>query len=75
MIAVAAAPQHVAFGPRAAYVASGEGRSVTVHGLTDGRVLRRARVPLVPLCAIADTRRTATQENSEPALRRGIQVG
>jgi len=46
IIAAAAAPQHVAFGPRAAYVASGEGRSVTVHGLADGRVLQRARVPL-----------------------------
>jgi len=41
-----AAPQHVAFGPHAAYVASGEGRSLTVHALDDGRVRRRARTPL-----------------------------
>ena len=41
-----AAPQHVAFGPHGAYVASGEGRSLTVHALDDGRVRRRARVPL-----------------------------
>jgi DNA-binding beta-propeller fold protein YncE len=40
------APQHVAFGPHGAYVASGEGRSVTVHALDDGRVRRRAVVPL-----------------------------
>jgi len=40
------APQHVAFGPHGAYVASGEGRSLTVHALDDGRVRRRARVPL-----------------------------
>ena len=46
IIAAAAAPQHVAFGPRAAYVASGEDASVTVHALADGRVLRRTRVPL-----------------------------
>jgi hypothetical protein len=39
------APQHVAFGPRAAYVASGEGPSVRVHALDDGRVLRAQRVP------------------------------
>ncbi len=41
-----AAPQHVAFGPDAAYVASGEGRSLTVHALADGRVRRRAAIPL-----------------------------
>jgi 6-phosphogluconolactonase (cycloisomerase 2 family) len=40
------APQHVAFGPHGAYIASGEGRSLTVHALDDGRVRRRARVPL-----------------------------
>jgi DNA-binding beta-propeller fold protein YncE len=41
-----AAPQHVAFGPGVAYVASGEGASVTVHALTDGREHHRARVPV-----------------------------
>ena len=39
------APQHVAFGPTAAYVASGEGPSVRVHALDDGRLLRAQRVP------------------------------
>jgi DNA-binding beta-propeller fold protein YncE len=46
VLAADAAPQHVAFGPDAAYVASGEGRSLTVHALDDGRVRRRAVVPL-----------------------------
>ena len=46
VLAAEAAPQHVAFGPDAAYVASGEGRSLTVHALGDGRVRRRAAVPL-----------------------------
>ena len=41
-----AAPQHVTFGPSSAYVASGEGRSVHVHALSDGRRLRAARVPI-----------------------------
>jgi DNA-binding beta-propeller fold protein YncE len=40
------APQHVTFGPGRAYVASGEGRSVHVHSLRDGRRLRAARVPI-----------------------------
>jgi DNA-binding beta-propeller fold protein YncE len=39
------APQHVAFGPLLAYLASGEGRSVAVHALDDGRLLRETRVP------------------------------
>jgi hypothetical protein len=38
------APQHVSFGPRRAYVASGDGGSVRVHAL-DGRLLHSARVP------------------------------
>jgi hypothetical protein len=38
------APQHVSFGPRRAYVASGDGGSVRVHAL-DGRLLRTVRVP------------------------------
>ncbi|MDX6658267.1 MAG: hypothetical protein QOH62_3060 [Solirubrobacteraceae bacterium] len=38
------APQHVTFGPSRAYVASGDGGSVRVHGL-DGRLLRTVRVP------------------------------
>ena len=40
------APQHVTFGPSRAYVASGEGRSVRVHSLADGRLLRATRVPI-----------------------------
>jgi hypothetical protein len=39
------APQHVAFGPSSAYLASGEGRSVQVRALDDGRLLRRQRTP------------------------------
>ena len=38
-------PQHVSFGPGRAYVASGEGRSLRVHALDDGRLLRSTRVP------------------------------
>lgn len=38
-------PQHVSFGPGRAYVASGEGRSLRVHALDDGRILRSTRVP------------------------------
>ena len=34
------------FGPHAAYVASGEGRSLTVHALGDGRPRGRAIIPL-----------------------------
>jgi DNA-binding beta-propeller fold protein YncE len=45
-IAAGAAPQHVTFGPHAAYVASGEGRSLTVHALDDGRARHRAVTPL-----------------------------
>ena len=40
------APQHISFGPAAAYVASGEGRSLHTHSLTDGRLLRAARIPI-----------------------------
>jgi len=40
-----AAPQHVSFGRGVAYVASGEGATVRVHDLADGRVRRAARVP------------------------------
>ena len=40
------APQHVSFGPSAAYVASGEGRSLHTHSLTDGRLLHAARIPI-----------------------------
>jgi hypothetical protein len=39
------APQHVTFGPGVAYVASGEGPSVRVHALRDGRLLRTTKVP------------------------------
>jgi YVTN family beta-propeller protein len=41
-----AAPQHVTFAGGRAYVASGEGRSVHVHSLIDGRRLRAVRVPI-----------------------------
>jgi len=41
-----AAPQHVTFGPHAAYVASGEGRTLNVHALADGAVRHRAHTPL-----------------------------
>jgi DNA-binding beta-propeller fold protein YncE len=40
------APQHVSFGNGVAFVASGDGGSVRVHDLADGRVRRAARVPL-----------------------------
>jgi len=36
----------VTFGPHAAYVASGSGRSLRVHALGDGRLLRDTRVPI-----------------------------
>jgi hypothetical protein len=41
-----AAPQHVSFGPRFAYVASGNGRSLQVRSLAGGAVRRSAGVPL-----------------------------
>jgi DNA-binding beta-propeller fold protein YncE len=40
-----AAPQHVTFGHGVAFVASGEGASVRMHDLADGRLRRTARVP------------------------------
>ena len=40
------APQHVSFGPTVAYVSSGDGGVVRVHGLRDGAVHRRTRVPI-----------------------------
>jgi DNA-binding beta-propeller fold protein YncE len=40
------APQHITFGPSLAYVASGEGRSLHTHSLTDGRLLRATRIPI-----------------------------
>jgi DNA-binding beta-propeller fold protein YncE len=45
LLAADAAPQHVTFGPRFAYVASGEGPSLRVHALADGRLLHEARTP------------------------------
>jgi DNA-binding beta-propeller fold protein YncE len=39
-----AAPQHVAFGPGVAYVASGAAGTVATHGLGDGARRRRTRV-------------------------------
>lgn len=41
-----AAPQHVTFGRRAAYVTSGDDGTFHVHALADGRVLRSARIPI-----------------------------
>jgi YVTN family beta-propeller protein len=41
-----AAPQHITFGPSLAYVASGEGRSLRVHSLRDGRRVHAARIPI-----------------------------
>ena len=38
--------QHLTFGPARAYVASGEGRSLHVHSLADGRLLRAVRIPI-----------------------------
>jgi hypothetical protein len=46
VLPAAVGPQHVTFGPHAAYVASGSGRSVRVHALADGRLLHEARVPI-----------------------------
>ena len=40
------APQHVSFGNGVAFVASGDGGSMRVHDLADGRVRHVARVPL-----------------------------
>jgi DNA-binding beta-propeller fold protein YncE len=40
------APQHVTFGHGVAFVASGDGGSVRVHDLSDGRLRGTARVPL-----------------------------
>jgi DNA-binding beta-propeller fold protein YncE len=40
------APQHVSFGRGVAFVASGDGATVRVHDLADGRVRHVARVPL-----------------------------
>jgi YVTN family beta-propeller protein len=46
LLSADAAPQHITFGPSLAYVASGEGRSLHVRSLTDGRLLRAARIPI-----------------------------
>jgi hypothetical protein len=46
IIAADVAPQHLSFGGGVVYVASGEGRSLRVHDLRDGRMRREARVPL-----------------------------
>ncbi|MCW3064032.1 MAG: putative surface layer protein, partial [Solirubrobacterales bacterium] len=46
LLAAAPGPQHVTFGPGAAYVASGSGRSLRVHALDDNRLLTDTRVPL-----------------------------
>jgi hypothetical protein len=46
LLAADLAPQHITFGPSLAYVASGKGRSVRLHSLADGRLLRTARVRL-----------------------------
>lgn len=41
-----APPQHVTFGRRAAYVASGDSGTLRVHSLASGRVARTAAIPL-----------------------------
>jgi DNA-binding beta-propeller fold protein YncE len=41
-----AAPQHVTFGRRVAYVTSGDSGSFHVQSLDDGRILRSARIPI-----------------------------
>jgi hypothetical protein len=41
-----AAPQHVTFGERAAYVTSGDSGTFHVQSLADGRVLRTTRIPV-----------------------------
>jgi hypothetical protein len=46
LLGAALGPQHVTFGPHAAYVASGSGRSVRVHALADGRLLHETPVPI-----------------------------
>jgi DNA-binding beta-propeller fold protein YncE len=45
-LAADTAPQHVTFGAGVAFVASGDGASVSAHALSDGRLRRRSRVPL-----------------------------
>jgi hypothetical protein len=45
LLAADDAPQHVTFGRGAAYVASGDGASLRVHTLSDGRVVRRTKIP------------------------------
>jgi hypothetical protein len=41
-----AAPQHVTFGRRVAYVTSGDSGTFHVQALDDGRILRSARIPI-----------------------------
>ncbi len=67
MLAADVAPQHVAFGPHAAYVASGEGRSLTVHALDDGRVRRRAAHP----AGLLQRRALAAPARCTPSLSSG----
>jgi DNA-binding beta-propeller fold protein YncE len=45
-LAADAAPQHLTFSPRRAYVASGDSGALRVHALTDGRPLRHTRIPI-----------------------------
>jgi DNA-binding beta-propeller fold protein YncE len=45
-LAADAAPQHVSFGTDVCYVASGVGRSLSVHALSDGGLRRRTRIPV-----------------------------
>jgi hypothetical protein len=45
LLAADAPPQHVSFGAGRAFVASGEGPSLTVHALGDGAPRRRTAVP------------------------------
>ena len=41
-----AAPQHVTFGRRVAYVTSGDAGTLRVHSLEDGSLLRASRIPV-----------------------------
>jgi DNA-binding beta-propeller fold protein YncE len=41
-----AAPQHVTFGRRVAYLTSGDAGTLRVHSLEDGRLLRTSRIPV-----------------------------
>jgi DNA-binding beta-propeller fold protein YncE len=45
ILPAARAPQHIAFGPDVAYIASGDAGLLVIHTLTDGHIRRRTRIP------------------------------